>query len=203
MTTASNHKIEAILVSMAGTAIHLNDLVTSLERKPVVAKVVVASMPKTQSAYERLLLQLRAAQQLAAEETLPAVEQWLLNVGLQVGGSFSASTNRKFGSGPIGKLLRVRGGIAAACVNRTLVDGVRVMDITLVDGELVLPDGARIQAVGDIPVREQPRYNLAPLRDVWVPDAITGVPSRELHVRIPIQANQRDRWSTSGQLVRD
>jgi hypothetical protein len=192
----STSKLESTMVSMAGTLIYLRDMTATLVKKPVVPKAVAPVMTATQGELAVLEVQFEATRRAAVADAQPFLDEWLKRTGLEVGGIFRGRTSRAFTHGPE---LQVSGGIEAARLYNHLVNGIRVVDITLVDARITSLFGLGA-VVDDIPVKEQASYNLVALRDFDVADETAGTSSKVLHVRIPIQESERKDWARSGNL---
>jgi len=193
--TLKGPKLEAALVSMAGTFIYLHELASTLNAKPLVPKSVEGLMHGTQGELAGLQVQLEATRQAALKDAEPLLTAWLNQMGLHVGGVLRARTQARAGTP-----LWVTGGIARARLHHYAINGSRVVDIALDGAKLSLPDARILSLVNDIPVREQASFNLNALRDVETKDLTTGAMSKALHVRVALQATQRRRWQRDGLL---
>lgn len=197
---AKGNKLESSLVSMAGTLIYLQEMETTLTDKPIVPKSVVSHMARTQGELDMLKVQCKAVRLAAERDAAPLLEQWLEQVHLPVGGILTARTAPYYRGYSAGNTLMVRGGIERVRLHHYLVNAVRVVDITLVGAELELPDGRKLRTLSEIPVREQSSYNTLALRDYEHKHPDTGEVSRVLHIRVPIQAEQREKWARCNNL---
>lgn len=193
----SDSKLESTMVSMAGTLIYLREMTATLLKKPVVPKAVASLMAATQGELAMLEVQFEATRRAASADAQPFLDEWLQRTGLQLGGILRGQTVRTFTHG---HRLSVTGGIESARLYNHLVSGIRVVDITLVDAEIVYPHGA-VARVEDIPAREQADLNLVALRDFQVRDEGSGAVAKALHVRVPIQAAERTSWAHLGNLI--
>lgn len=192
----SNSKLESNMVSMAGTLIYLREMTATLVKKPVVPKAVAPVMTATQGELAVLEVQFEATRRAAVADAQPFLDEWLRRTGLTVGGVFRGRTARAFAHGPE---LQVTGGIEAARLYNHLVNGTRVVDITLADARISTGSMSGT-VVDDIPVKEQSAYNLVALRDFDEPGPAGEALSKVLHVRIPIQESERGNWARSGNL---
>ncbi|KVP39678.1 hypothetical protein [Burkholderia ubonensis] len=188
------NKLEAALVSMAGTFIYLHDMVTTLNRKPVVPRAVEPFMASTLAALNALTAQFEASRQAALKDAQPLLDDWLNQVGLPVGGIIKGRTRHRGG-----RSLTFEAGIEHARLHHYAIDGARVVDFTLV-GAQIRHDAGVARTVSGISIRDQGSYNLTALKDIETKDARTGDTSEVLHVRVPLQAVQREKWSRFGDL---
>ncbi|WP_157657810.1 hypothetical protein [Burkholderia ubonensis] len=196
---AKGNKLEASLVSMTGTLIYLNDMEKTLKRKPLVPRSVESLMAPTQVELEALSKQFQATREAAVKDAQPLLDEWLRKMGLSVGGCISGCTWRHL-AGRHGSTLTFEGGIEHARLHRYALSGTRVVDFTLVGARLGLPSGSFVRTVEDIPVRNQADFNFCALSDVQTLDARTGETVRVLHVYVPLQEDQRERWARLGDL---
>lgn len=193
----TDKKLEAKLVSMAGTLIHLDKVESLLINKPMIPLPVTEHMSDTKRQLDTLMAQCQLTRQAALADARPLLDTWLAQMGLPVGGVLSISTRRA----KLGAVLHVTGGIAAARLHHALVAGARVVDFTLTGATIRLPDGDILNQVADIPVSEQSGYQLTALKDITTKNLQTGTTDVALHVRIAIQAAQRLRQFRAGTLI--
>lgn len=185
------------MVSMAGTLIYLREMKATLLKKPLVPKTVAGLMTATHAELSKLEVQFGVTRRAAAADAQPFLNEWLRRTDMQVGGIFRAQTARAFGPGVE---LTLTGGIEDAHLYCHAVAGIRVVELTLSNAQITLPQGV-VSTIGDIPVREQASYNLVALRDADVRDPVSGTAKRVLQVRIPIQGAERTGWARCGNLI--
>ncbi|KVP75367.1 hypothetical protein WJ96_06290 [Burkholderia ubonensis] len=200
MAKPKGSKLEATLVSMAGTFMYLHDMVSTLNRKPLVPRAVEPLMAATMTELDTLKAQFEASRQAALKDAQPLLDEWLSQVGLTVGGVIRGVSWRRALGSTRGATLTFEGGIANARLHHFALDGARVVDFTLDGAQLRLPSGQIARTVADIPVRAESMYNLTALKDIETKDARTGEASPVLHVRVPLQAVQREQWMRNGNL---
>lgn len=200
--TLTEKKLEAALISMAGSFIYLRDMASTLEKKPVIPKGIADYMPGTQEKLSKLALCFAEAEKSAHEESKALVEQWLERVGLSLKGVFRGETFMGYRAMVSTEKMSICGGIESARLHSVMISGTRVVDITLSGAEIVLPDGRKVRSVNEVPIRERvSSFNLTALRDYEKEDPMTKVKSIDVHVRVPIQAEQRRKWAIAGNLV--